>query len=229
VRPRDREVARRLDEGLTSFDRGGVPLSGIRKRARRESLIEQLLESLHRVRLIAVINARRLDDRRGDPNESLFDPLKAAILQQRLGNIEEAYWLVFLFVHFGKHSKGGWRYVREVYGRLGGKGRWDWARTSANPAQFRAWLDSHQNELRRPGAPGGFGHHRERESLGAYSTNGTGTVVESYVNWVNPPRTHQELVQQALNQDNGSPQSTFDLLFNSMTAVRRFGRLARFD
>jgi hypothetical protein len=229
VRPRDREVARRLDEGLTRFDEDAHPLLGIRNAERRKALIEQLLESIHRVRLVSVINSRRLDDRRANPNDTLFDPLKAAILQQRRGNIEEAFWLVFLFVHFGKHSKGGWRYVREIYGQLGGEEQWDWPTTSVNPVQFRAWLDSHENELRRPGVPGGFGNHRKRESLGAYSVNGTGAVVESYISWVDPPRTHQELVQQALDQAKGNPRTAFDLLFNSMTAVRRFGRLARFD
>jgi hypothetical protein len=229
MRPRDREAARGLEEALARFDQETYPLLGIRTAARRRCFIEQLLESIHRVRMVSVISSRQIDDRRADPNDGLFDPLKAAILQERNGNIEEAFWLVFLFVHFGRHSKGGWRYVREIYGQLGGEGRWDWATTSANPAQFRAWLDSHQNELRRQGVPGGFGNHRKRESLGAYSANGTGAVVDSYISWVNPPRTHQGLMQQFLNQAKKNPQTTFDLLFNSMAAVRRFGRLARFD
>jgi hypothetical protein len=32
----------------------------------------------------------------------LFDPLKAAVLHYRRGRVDEAYWLVFLAVHFGK-------------------------------------------------------------------------------------------------------------------------------
>lgn len=229
MKRRDGEIACRLTDGLFSFDKDNLPLLGIRDAARRDAFVAQLLESIHRVQFISVLSNRKLNDRRAEPNDDLFDPLKAAILQQRRGNIEEAFWLVFLFVHFGKHVRGGWRYVREIYGRLGSTDRWDWATTSANPAQFRAWLDSHQNDLKPKGVPGGFGNHRKRESLGAYSANGTGAVVESYVAWVNPPRTHQELIQEALRQANGKPQVAFDRLFNSMAVVRRFGRLARFD
>jgi len=176
-----------------------------------------------------VLRERKLSELRAEPNNELFDPLKAAILHQRRGNIEEAFWLVFLFVHFGKHARAGWRYAREVYGRLGGGGRWDWASTSADPSGFRSWLDSHQGELKREGVPRGFGNHRKYESLDAYSPNGTGSAVESYVRWVNPPRTHQQLMEQVCRQAGGDPRKAFDYLYHSMRAVARFGRTARFD
>jgi len=153
--------------------------------------------------------------------------LKAAILQQRRGNVEEAFWLVFLFVHFGKHVRGGWRYAREVYGRLGEGELWDWSSTSRNPAGFRTWLNAHQNQLKRPGA--GFGNHRKYESLDAYSATGTGAVVESYIVWVGAPRSHQQLIAETLERTKGSPEATFEHLYESMRAVTRFGRLARFD
>ena len=137
--------------------------------------------------------------------------------------------MVFLFVHFGRHSVGGWRYAREVYGRLGGVERWDWAATSADPAAFRSWLNENKDELRREGVPGGFGNHRKYESLDAYSSKGTGAVVESYVEWVNPPRTHRQLVEQACQEADGDARRAFDNLYKSMRAVTRFGRTARFD
>jgi hypothetical protein len=161
VRPRDRELARRLDAGMLSFDRKKRPIPGIHDSAKREAFLEQLLESIHRVKFVAVLRARKLSDLRADPNNELFDPLKAAILHQRRGNIEEAFWMVFLFVHFGKHVRAGWRYAREVYGRLGDAGRWDWASTSADPSGFRAWLGSHEDDLKREGVPRGFGNHRK--------------------------------------------------------------------
>jgi hypothetical protein len=172
---------------------------------------------------------RELSDRRAEPNDELFDPLKASILHQRKGNIEEAFWLVFLFVHFGKHTRAGWRYAREVYGRLGDGGRWDWSNTSADPYGFRAWLHARQDDLKREGVPHGFGNHRKYESLDAYSPRGTGAVVESYVNWVNPPRTHHQLMEQAYSQADGDPRKAFDDLYQSMQNVARFGRMARFD
>ncbi len=229
MKPRDRELALRLDTSLRSFDRAKRPLPGIRVSVNREAFVEQLLESVHRVKFVAVLRARGLSDLRADPNNELFDPLKAAILHQRRGNIEEAFWMVFLFVHFGKHARAGWRYAREVYGCLGDAGRWDWACTSANPAAFRAWLDAHHDDLKREGVLRGFGNHRKYESLDAYSPNGTGAAVESYVRWVNPPKTHQRLMEQACRDAGRDPRRAFDDLYRSMRAVARFGRTARFD
>ena len=227
MRPRDTELAQRIDTELTALDQTDRPVPGVRDDARREAFREQLLESIHRIRFIRVMRTRQISDRRADPNDELFDPLKAAILHQRQGNVEEAFWLVFLFVHFGKHARGGWRYVREIYGRLGEGQRWDWAAVRQNTNRFRDWLNAHQEDLKRPG--GGFGNHRKRESLTAQSPTGTGAVVESYVLWVNPPRSHQQLVAEALARSNGNPSVAFDDIYQSMDAVVRFGRLARFD
>ncbi len=229
MRPRDQELAAHLVSSLLSFDREKRPLPGIRDAAPRVALLEQLLESIHRVRYVAVLRERNLSSLRAEPNDNLFDPLRAAILHQRQGNIEEAFWMVFLFVHFGKHTRAGWRYAREVYGRLGDGGRWDWASTSANPSGFRAWLDAHQDDLKREGVPRGFGNHRKYESLDACSRNGTGAAVQSYVEWVSPPRTHQEMMEQARLRADGDQRRAFDELYDSMRAVARFGRTARFD
>lgn len=229
MRDRDRERALELDASLQRFVRERRSAPGIHDPRRRESLIEQLLESIRRVRYVSVIRARPLSERRTDPNDDLFDPLKAAIIRQSQGETDEAFWLTFLFVHFGQHPRGGWRYAREVYGRLGEGTRWDWAATSADPAGFRAWLHAHQSDLRRSGVPGGFGNHRKYQSLDAYSDSGTGAAVESYVKWVGPPRTHQEFMDQAVEQAEGDPHVAFDKLYRSMSAVKSFGRLARFD
>ena len=229
MRPKKRELAGQLERKLFLFDQKKRPLFGIRDSAMREVLIEQLLESIRRVKFVAVLRSRDLSDHRSDPTHESFDPLRAAILCQRQGNTEEAFWLVFLFVHFGKHAQAGWRYAREVYGRLGGEFRWDWASTSSNTSAFRAWLDAYQGDLKREGFPRGFGNHRKRESLNAYSPNGTGAAVESYVAWVDPPRTHRQLMDEAVQRANGDPRLAFDHLYRSMDLVVRFGRLARFD
>lgn len=229
MRPRDRRLARRLDAGLQSFDQEKRRLYGISGAAARATFLEQLLESVHRVKYVSVIRERPLSDLRADPTDGLFDPLKAAILHQRRGEIDEAFWLVFLFVHFGKHAKAGWRYAREIYGRLGAEGRWDWATVSADPDAFCVWLHNHQNDLKREGVPRGFGNHRKYQSLSAYSSTGTGAAVKSYVNWIHPPRTHEEVMNQAVQLANNDPRDAFDDLYRSMDAVRSFGRTARFD
>jgi hypothetical protein len=229
VRPGQRELARRLRAGLRSFDRTEQRLPGIRDRERRDVLIQQFLDSVHRVQFVAVLRTRRLSDLRADPNNEMFDPVRSAIVLQRRGNIEEAFWMVFLFVHFGRHARAHWRYAREIYGRQGAGPRWDWARTSADPNGFREWLRAYQENLSRDNTPHGFGNHRKYESLDAHSPHGTGAVVESYIRWIGPPRTHQQIVEEALLQARGDPSTAFDLLYQSMKAVSRFGRTARFD
>lgn len=229
MRPPDRDLAQQLENGLLSFSKNTRRLPGIRARRRREALIEQLLESIRRVKYVSAVRTRKLSDRRADPDDELFDPLLAAVLYQNQGLLEESFWLVFLFVHFGKHARAGWLYAREIYGALGSGVRWDWARTSANPSEFRQWLDAHQEELKPKGVPHGFGNHRKYESLDAKSERGTGAVVESYIRWVGPPRTHQELMKMACDEAGGDPRKTFDLLYHSMSAVIGFGRTARFD
>jgi hypothetical protein len=196
----------------------------------REVFLEQLLESMHRVQYPKLVRLRDVSERRADPNDVLFDPLKAAILHHRAGRTDEAYWLVFLFVHFGKNARGGWRYAREVYGRLGEGARWDWAATSADPSAFRTWLKDHTHDLMRKGVPGGFGNHRKYQSLQAcLPRRGTGAAVETYVRWINPPRAHADLMNQALHRAGGDPRLAFDHLYSEMKVVAEFGRTARFD
>ena len=229
MRPCDQQAATRLEEALIDFDTKVCPLPGLRMSGNRHAFVEQLLESIRRIRYIAVIQARPISAACAAPENDCFDPLKAAILHERSGNTDESFWLVFLFVHFGKHLHGGWRYVRDLYGKFGEGGRWDWASTSTNIVGFRAWLHTHEGYFKRNGLPGGFGNHRKYESLGALSDNGTGAVVESYVQWVSPPRSHEVLFADALAEAEDDPHRAFDLLYQSMNALRRFGRTARFD
>ena len=71
--------------------------------------------------------------------------------------------------------------------------------TSGDIDGFRAWLHAHTERLMKKRVqPGGFGNHRKYESLDAKSENGTGAVVESYVKWVGPPRTHAILMADGL-------------------------------
>jgi len=187
------------------------------------------LESIRRVSYVAVMRQRDISPRRADPNDELFDPLRAAALHEREGNRDEAFWLTFLFVHFGKHATAGWRYVREVYGRLGDSTHWTWPRVSADPEGFRTWLRAHKAQIMREGIPRGFGNHRKYQSLDADSSTGTGAAVKTYVDWVAPPRTHEELFNEELDKVDGNPFEAFDRLYRSMSSVTSFGRTARFD
>lgn len=229
MKPRDFSRAQGLDQALTTHGTTRRALPGVQDPVKRGVFVQQLIESLDRVRYVSVVRARRVSPLRGDPSSDLFDPLKAAILRQADGEIDEACWLVFLFVHFGRHARAGWRYAREVYGRLGGPGRWDWASVRAEPLEFRRWLDANRAVIERPGIPRGFGNHRKYETLDAWSPSGTGEVVESYVHWVASQGGHAQLFTDAQRRTAGDPHRMFDDLYRAMSVVRRFGRLARFD
>lgn len=224
MRPRDAATYARLDHALTSFREH--PMPGIRSRSNRVALIEQMVESVHRVEFIRALQQRPISPSRCDPNSDLFDPLRAAILHRNAGNIDEAFWLVFLLVHFGKSPRGGWRYVQDIYGRLGDPERWNWLAVSASPGAFRQWLLENQEEI-KPRCR--FGNHRKYQSLDAMSNTGTGAAVETYVNWVGPAHSHQAMVQEVLQQSNSNASIAFESLYKSMKSVASFGRMARFD
>src|SRR5688500_5740202 len=101
----DKNLIRELKSSLKEFARTKYPLPGIETEANRISLCKQLVSSIHRIQYVQRIRERDISPLRANPRSELFDPLKAAIFHYRNGNIEEAFWLVFLSVHFGKHGK----------------------------------------------------------------------------------------------------------------------------
>ncbi len=219
--------AARLGLALAEFERTQFPLPGITNDEARAVFIDQIIDSEQRVLYTDRLLRRDLDPLAEDPASDSFDPLKAAILLNRRGNFDEAVWMVYLFVHFGKHRRSGWRYIRDIYGRLGQGGRWNWADTSADPTAFRFWLDANQDELKDPSRPHGFGNHRKYESLAAWTERGTGAAVQSYVEWVLAAGgDHQQRFTEA---EKLGPEDGFDYLYRSMRDVRQFGRIARFD
>ena len=188
-----------------------------------------MLESIHRIEYVTRVQGRPISSSRADPSSDAFDPLKAAMLHQHVGALDEAFWMVFIFVHFGKHATAGWRLARDVYGALGSK-PWAWKRVSANPGAFRKWLASHQLTLQgRDGIARHFGNHRKYQSLDASSPTGTGAAFTSYISWVGPTKSHVTCLQQAVGEAGGDPRQVFDNLYRSMAVVKSFGRTARFD
>ena len=96
-------------------------------------LLGTLVASVRRVKYIEALQTLDLSHRRADPDDQLFNPIKAAILAQRRGATDEAFWLTFLYVHFGKHRSAPWNYARAVYGGLGRGKRWDLGRDQFSP------------------------------------------------------------------------------------------------
>jgi Alpha-glutamyl/putrescinyl thymine pyrophosphorylase clade 3 len=225
LRPSDTARADALDAKLIQFDADVENLLGIRDNIARSVLVEQMIESLRRIEFVYFVRDGKIDPRRADPSSHLFDPIRAAAYKIRRGESDEAFWLVFLSTHFGKHVKYGWGLTRAVYGGSNGE-TWTWKRVSSSVDVFRKWLSDNETSL---GAKYAFSNHRKYQSLSALSNVGTGAVIASYVNWVSPPRNHMRLIHELHAKVGQNPKAVFDALYKSMDAVMGFGRLGKFD
>lgn len=212
----------RLSDGLRGFDRTHTRLPGVASPDARRTLARQMVASVRRLDFTALLLRRPIDTARADPASDMFDPERAAILHLRAGRMDEAAWLVFLSVHFGKHPRHGWRTLKDVYSGLGGA-PWMWDRVKASPAAFRRWLTDNERSI-----GGAFGNHRKYESLNGDRPTGTGAAVESYVAWIGPGGSHARRFADLVRAGGNDPQAIFEHFYQGM-GVARFGRLAKFD
>ena len=225
MRPVDRAFAVAVAGEIAAWEGIHGHLPGLARSGARDCFIRQLVDSDRRRRYVEHYrDSIRLKEGNANPSSGVFNPFAAAVWHGRVGDLDEALWLVFLAVHFGRHPKARWRYVKRVYGRLD-VGRWDWRAVATDTRGFRKWLAANV-ELVKGVGPSGFGNHRKRESLGDRCT---GEAVESYVTWVGSERGHVAAFTDITNGENQTPGDEFDSLYESMRAVFRFGRLARFD
>lgn len=225
----DPAVMQRYRNALALYEAQEHPLPGIADPVRRDIFIKQIVDSVRRVEYVSEIALRPISPLRADPqNEQFFDPLRAALIHKSMGDSDEAGWLIFLLTHFGKHRHAGWRYLREIYGKLGEQPYWSWSEVSGDPQAFRDWLRQCSPHIMR-GNDRGFGNHRKFTSMDADKPNGTGMAVQTYVDWVTGHGGHSQLFQTALNQTGGDPMQAFQWLYRSMSVVRSFARLGKFD
>jgi Alpha-glutamyl/putrescinyl thymine pyrophosphorylase clade 3 len=226
MRPSDIALASLIEENLLSFNLEIRPLPGIDAHPIRECLVRQIIDSIRRIRYITFIEHKQMGETYIDPTQIIFDPLNAAVWHKQHGNVDEAFWLVFLLTHFGKNGKSGWGLARGIYGSLGNQPFWTWERIWSHSNDFRHWLDQHQIELKERGS---FGNHHKYQSLDAYTPVGTGSAIASYVEWVGPNNNHQTMINHVIDQVGNEPREIFKHLYNSMNQVASFGRTARFD
>lgn len=209
-----------LRESLADFNLM-VPLLGLTNPLYRECFIMQLVDSIRRISYVEFIRGRANSDTCTNPNLELFNPIKAAAWHNAHGNFDEACWLTFLITQFSKNKSTGWRLVQDIYGGLGDL-VWDWPTVSHNPGLFAEWIDNHQDLLRSRGK---FGNHRKYESL---KYDKTGITILSYVEWVGANHDHTERFA-SLEPASHDSRHRFQLFYNSLNEVYRFGRTAKFD
>src|ERR1700761_8582813 len=105
-----------LAKQLRDYRVNGNPLPGITNPAALDTLVRQMVESLHRVQYVKRIrdNKGRISERRTDPKDDMFDPIRAAVWHANKGTLDEAFWIVFLFVVCGKSEKTGYALIKMV-------------------------------------------------------------------------------------------------------------------
>jgi len=215
----------RLKQILQNYRVDGKPLPGLSSEAALDTLVAQMVDSVARINYVKVIAQRPISIRRLDPKDAaMFDPLRAAIHHMRAGNIDEAFWLVFLFVHCGKHLTEGYSLLRMIYGAFNDRFTWTWERFSKRPNDFSIWLHQHLDEIKQQRRHFKFGNHRKYESLDAIDI-----TLKSYAAWVGIDRSHKKLMDDVRANAGDNPKDMFDFLYRSMNTVHRFGRTARFD
>lgn len=136
---------------------------------------------------------------------------------------DEALWRVFLAVHFGYPSSESEQSTSSA-GRFlcafAEEPYWTWTRISTDLASFATWLGAHEGELQTLR----YGNHRKFESKHAH---GIYTVIASFVAWVQG-HGGTPTVAFAVPSD-ADVYGAFQLLYDLMESLRRFGRTARFD
>ncbi|MGE8447000.1 MAG: hypothetical protein ACN6O1_12370 [Comamonas sp.] len=228
MRKKVEKLANKLSYGIADCIQTDFGLPGLNNPQHQNVFICQMIDSIRRVDFVRMITHRDIHPDRADGLSPAFDPLRAARLKQQAGDFDEACWLVFLFVHFGRHPVSGYRYAREFYSAMGQRAPWTFAAVKADIAGMKAWLDQNEKQLRR-GSQRGFGNHRKYLSLSGTKQNGTGHAFETYVKWVSATGNHANLFDLALAQSNNDPAQAFEKLYRSMRSVASFGRIGRFD
>jgi hypothetical protein len=223
----DHELEHKIRRGIANYETNEARLPGLSPGGARDSLVRQIVDSDRRRRYARHITSRELSPSSADPRARTFNPLKAAVIFQRRGDMNEAFWMLFLFVHFGRHKVARYAYAAQVYGRLAQGGLWNWRSVSEDVSGFREWLAANRSTIEASGA--GFGNHRKYESLDAWSPSGTGACVASYVAWTGERHDHTTRLREVECLASGDPAAAFHLMYRGMQPIQRFGRTARFD
>ena len=229
MRQKVAHLDRQLRAGIDSCIQHDFPLPGVNNQRQQDVFVRQMIDSVRRVQYVAAINGRPLDAKRLDGLDDMFDPLRASELKKQAGDFDEACWLAFLFVHFGRHPVSGYRYVREFYSALGQRAPWTFTEVKNDIPGMKAWLNRNEGNLRRGPGKRGFGNHRKYLSLSGTKNNATGHAFETYVQWVSAVGGHTNLFSIAMQQSYEDPEKAFEWLYKSMRSVASFGRIGRFD
>ena len=226
MHPRYRDLGDELRRKLRAYELKNGELPGLRSPGALGAIVHQMVDSQRKIDRIKRAASRVPHEERARPQSDLFDPEFASVHHLLNGNLDEAWWLAFLSVHFGRHGTDNWDLCALIYGGLGPDPFWTWQKFSEDPAAFRPWLESAVKSRNSPMPR--FGNHRKYESI-VSETKGLAAVLESYGKMVTAFGDHLSWIQDAKERASDNPRLTFRELYNDCSQILRFGRLAKFD
>lgn len=212
---------------LGSFS-GSCQLTGLTSTIRREMLVAQIIDSVRRIEYLRLVAARAKSSALHTPYSGSFEPFGGAVVLNSAGKIDDAYWLLYLATHFGKHKDDGWNLTEDFYGRFGQGGVWDWTSAKQDPLAIAEWLGTIYPVGTTSGRSRRFGNHRKFETLKP-GTKGTGHALSTYISWINRFGSHQAMIASTQKSVGQNPQAVFAYLYKSLSKVAKLGRLGKFD
>ena len=227
-RIKDQAKFDQIQDAFGSFPSNEFALVGLTNDARKSVLAAQVIDSIRRIEYLNALSARSSSANLYTPYSGSFEPFGGASALHKVGRTDDAYWLVYLATHFGKHKNDGWNLTEDIYGRFGQGGVWDWASVSQKPLAVSQWLAPLHPVTTGAGRSRRFGNHRKFETLKAGS-KGTGHALATYIGWISEYGSHDAMIAAAQQQVGQNPQEVFAHLYKELGKVAKLGRLGRFD
>lgn len=215
-------LALQLHTGIDAL-KSVLEMPGLLTPKHQEVLVQQLIDSIRRIQFVTIFRQREVDAECADPNSNAFHPVKGASYLFRQGQLDEACWLTFLAIHFGKNKKHQWSLIKSVYGGLGKK-IWVWGTVTNDFAAFAEWLRGNHSRFL-----GAYGNHRKYESVRPDAKRPLADIFKTYIEWIGPDYHHLTRFQTVCEEANNDPIKSFDILYHSLDSVISFGRTMRFD
>ncbi len=209
------EYHRLLEEVTILSNNGNLP--GLTSQGHVESFVKQLIDSIKRNDYIFFINSLQFSEQVTDPNSPAFNPIKAVSYYISIGDHEEAIWLIFLIIHFGKNKRYSWNLLRNVYGGLSNR-IWSFDSIQSDFEEFSLWIERNAILIKQNA---NYGNHRKYESI-----HQCPLVFRSYINLMGGSQfTYLNDISIAAENAN---LDVFDELYRHLR-IYRFDRIGKFD
>ncbi|MCG8508987.1 MAG: hypothetical protein MI741_07135 [Rhodospirillales bacterium] len=228
VRIKDKKKFEEISSLLETFPNEVSPFVGLTGPESKFVLVAQLIDSIRRTEFLRIKSVRAKSASLYTPYSGSFEPFGGAAAMHKVGQVDDAYWLVYLASHFGKHKTDGWNLTEDFYGRFGQGGVWNWTVASKDPLAISDWLETVYPHITNAGRSRRFGNHRKFETLKP-GPKGTGHAIATYIDLVNQHGSHQALIDHAQKSVGQNPKEVFAHLYRELDRVAKLGRLGKFD